>query len=206
MKNVILFSVGLSVMFVAATAFAQDTPKGEGPGSRVPGLRQQPGGGRPEMAGAMAQRLPLMMALDADKDGSISASEIENASKALAKLDKDGDGALSPEEIRPDFAAMARDGLMPGGQPGSNGAPTKEMMARMFEQRDTDKDGKLSGDEIPDRMRENLSRVDENGDSAVDKSEMERAMAKMGDRAGQGRGAKGDKDGAGVKPKRPPVE
>ena len=210
MKKLNIYVAALSVMFLAATSFAQDTPKGDGPGSRLKALRQQEGGGRPEMAGqmagAMAQRMPLMMALDTDKDGSISASELENASKALAKLDKDGDGALSAEELRPDFAAMAREGGFPPGQPGAGGPMGKEMMAKMFEQRDADKDGKLSGDEIPERMRENVSRVDENGDGAIDKSEMEKAMAKMGDRAGQMRGGKGDKDGAGVKPKRPPVE
>lgn len=205
MKNSIVFSVVLAVVCLSTAAFGQDAPKREGQIGQNSARRQQ-GGDRPEIAGAMAQRMPLMMALDADKDGSISASEIENASKALATLDKDGDGALSPEELRPDFAAMARDGMLREGQPGANGAPGKEMMARMFEQRDVDKDGKLSGDEIPERMQQNVSRMDENGDGAIDKSEMEKAMAKMGDRAGQARGSKGDKDGAGVKPKRPSAE
>lgn len=209
MKNKMMISAVLSVVCLATAAFGQDPPKREGQGGQNPPRRQQ-GGDRAEMAGAMAgamaQRMPLLLALDADKDGSISASEIENASKALAKLDKDGDGALSPEELRPDFAAMARDGMPREGQPGANGAPGKEMMARMFEQRDVNKDGKLSGDEIPERMQQNVSRMDENGDGAIDKSEMEKAMAKMGDRAGQVRGAKGDKDGAGVKPKRPSAE
>jgi len=201
MKNKMMFSVVVALVCLSTAAFGQDEPKREGKDGQNPARRQQ-GGDRAEMA----QRMPLLLALDADKDGSISASEIENASKALAKLDKDGDGALSPEELRPDFAAMARDGMPREGQPGSNGAPGKEMMARMFEQRDVDKDGKLSGDEIPERMQQNVSRMDENGDGAIDKSEMVKAMAKMGDRAGQGRGSKGDKDGVGVKPKRPSAE
>ena len=205
MKNKMMFAAVLSVVCLSTAAFGQDPPKREGQGGQTPPRRQQ-GGVNPEMAGAMIQRMPLFLTLDADKDGSISASEIENASKALAKLDKDGDGALSPEELRPDFAAMAREGMPREGQPGANGAPGKEMMARMFEQRDVNKDGKLSGDEIPERMQQNVSRMDENGDGAIDKSEMEKAMAKMGDRAGQVRGAKGDKDGAGVKPKRPSAE
>ncbi|MFN5734023.1 MAG: hypothetical protein ACK48R_19430 [Planctomyces sp.] len=44
---------------------------------------------------------PLMQALDADQDGSLSPAEIENAAKALAKLDKNGDGTLSTDELRP---------------------------------------------------------------------------------------------------------
>lgn len=205
MKNKTMFSVVLAVVCLSTAAFGQDEPKRERKGAQNPARRLQ-GGDRAEMAGAMAQRMPVFLALDADKDGTISASEIENASKALAKLDKDGDGALSPEELRPDFAAMARDGIPRGGQSGPNGAPGKEMMARMFEQRDENKDGKLSGDEIPERMQQNLSRMDENGDGAIDKSEMIKAMARMGDRAGQARGSKSDKDGGGVKPKRPAAE
>jgi len=205
MKNSTIFSAMLATVILSTATFAADEPKAKGPGGKKFGQRQQ-GAGHPEMAGMMAQRMPLMIALDADKDGSISVAELENASKALAKLDKDGDGALSPEELRPDFAGMAREGMPKGGLPGGDGPPSKEMMARMFEQRDTDKDGKLSGDEIPERMQQNLARIDENSDGAIDKSEMEKAMAKMGDRAGKSRGAKGDKDGAGVKPKRPPTE
>ena len=192
----------LAVTLLSTAAFGQDAPKREGQGNR-PGQRQLRNGAGPGMAGAMAQRMPLMRALDADHDGSLSVSEIENASKALAKLDKDGNGILSPEELRPDFSEMAREGMARLGQ---DGAPTKEMMARMFEMRDADKDGKLTGDEIPDRMKGNLARVDEDGDGAIQKSELEKAMARLGDRAGQQRGAKGDKDGAAVKPKRPPVE
>ncbi len=205
MKNVKRFSVLLAVVCLSTAAYAQDAPKGKGPDGGAPAQRPQ-GAGRPAMAGALAQRFPLMIVLDTDKDGSISASELENASKSLAKLDKDGDGALSPEELRPDFAGMARDGISREGQPGSNGPPGKEMMARMFAQRDANKDGKLSDEEIPERMQQNLARIDENGDNAIDQQEMEKAMAKMGDRAGKGRGAKGDKDGAGVQPKRPPTE
>ena len=47
--------------------------------------------------------MPLMAALDADKDGELSAAEIKNVAKALKKLDKDGNGKLSREELRPQF-------------------------------------------------------------------------------------------------------
>jgi hypothetical protein len=44
---------------------------------------------------------PLMAALDTDKDGTLSADEIANASESLKKLDKNGDGKLTPDEYRP---------------------------------------------------------------------------------------------------------
>lgn len=42
---------------------------------------------------------PLIAALDADKDGTISAEELEAAPESLKELDKNGDGELSPEEF-----------------------------------------------------------------------------------------------------------
>ncbi|MFM7166589.1 MAG: EF-hand domain-containing protein, partial [Planctomycetaceae bacterium] len=73
----------LAFAAAAAPGFAQDAPEG----------------GR----GAGRQRMvaPLMQALDADQDGSLSPAEIENAAKALAKLDKNGDGTISTDELRP---------------------------------------------------------------------------------------------------------
>jgi hypothetical protein len=44
---------------------------------------------------------PLIGALDADKDGKISAEEMENAPEALKELDKNGDGELTPDEFGP---------------------------------------------------------------------------------------------------------
>ncbi len=44
---------------------------------------------------------PLMVALDLDDDGALSADEIAGAVAALLTLDADGDGALSEDELRP---------------------------------------------------------------------------------------------------------
>ena len=46
---------------------------------------------------------PVLAAIDADKNGTISAVELKNAEAALKPLDKDNDGQLSGEEIRPAF-------------------------------------------------------------------------------------------------------
>jgi hypothetical protein len=44
---------------------------------------------------------PLIAALDADKDGTISAEELEGAPESLKTLDENADGELSPEELHP---------------------------------------------------------------------------------------------------------
>ena len=57
------------------------------------------GGGMP--GGGMMRMDPVLAAIDADKNGTISAAELKNAVAALKPLDKDNDGQLSGEEIRP---------------------------------------------------------------------------------------------------------
>lgn len=94
------YSILLAVGALAAApviALAQDNPPPRGRGG--------PGGNRP--------RPPLMAALDANKDGEISAEEIANAATALKALDKNGDGKLSRDEIRP---ARGPRGGGPGGK------------------------------------------------------------------------------------------
>ncbi|MDM8552010.1 hypothetical protein QUF72_18140 [Desulfobacterales bacterium HSG2] len=63
---------------------SDDRPDGDRPGRRPPR-----GGG------------PLMRVLDIDRDGQLSADEMENAAEALKTLDKNGDGILGRDELRP---------------------------------------------------------------------------------------------------------
>ncbi len=44
---------------------------------------------------------PVVAALDADRDGTISAEEMQDAAGSLEKLDKNDDGEISPEELHP---------------------------------------------------------------------------------------------------------
>jgi hypothetical protein len=44
---------------------------------------------------------PIMLALDADGDGTLSVTEIANAPASLSALDANGDGMLTPDEFRP---------------------------------------------------------------------------------------------------------
>lgn len=61
---------------------------------------------------------PLVKALDLDGDGTISATEIDQAPESLKKLDKNGDGKLTMDELRP----PRRDGEGPKG-PGDKDQP-----------------------------------------------------------------------------------
>jgi predicted O-methyltransferase YrrM len=61
---------------------------------------------------------PVLELLDADRDGTLSAAEIEGAAAVLKGRDANGDGKLAADEIRP----AGRGGRGPGGPGGPPGA------------------------------------------------------------------------------------
>ena len=229
MKNtkIMMFAVAI-MMCLAATVMAQPPggqrggdrggPGGErgGPG----GERGGPGGERGGQRGGgdmgrMMQMMPVLAALDADQDGVISKSEIKNAAAALKKLDKNGDGELDAEEMRPTRSegGRGRGGAQEGGPGGERGGPGGErggrsegaggMMDRIMSQ-DKNKDGKLSKDEVDERMLPMFDRLDTNSDGSIEKSEVEAAAARMGGGGSGGRrGGSGGDQGGGQRPQRP---
>lgn len=94
-------------------------PEAQGPGGFPGGPRGPEGQGPRE--GFRPPRFPLMVALDADEDGEISAEEINSAVEALKKLDKDEDGKLSREELRIEFRGFGGPGGQFGGPFGGPG-------------------------------------------------------------------------------------
>jgi hypothetical protein len=82
----------LAVVIPTAFSFAQ------GPGGRPPG--PPPGGGGQEQGRPPRPPgpPPILVALDKDDDGIISAKEIAEAPDSLKTLDKNGDGQLTPDE------------------------------------------------------------------------------------------------------------
>ncbi len=64
--------------------------RGDHPGDR--GVPERPGRGRPGN--------PLLALFDANRDGLLSAEEIDNAAAVLKKMDNDGDDSLNAEEVR----------------------------------------------------------------------------------------------------------
>lgn len=105
-----------------------------------------------------------MTALDTDGDGELSKAEIAKASQSLMTLDKNKDGVINPEEMRPEFGR---------GGPGGRGGPdmSGEVVERIFGF-DANQDGKLTADELPERMKSLLERADANKDGVLDRQEV----------------------------------
>ena len=97
---------GIAFLSVVALVVLADVATAQPPGGQQRPAEQRPGPpfgpeGRGPGRGLRLPQIPLMLALDADKDGEISADEIENAVAALKKLDNDGNGKLTRDELRP---------------------------------------------------------------------------------------------------------
>jgi len=86
----------------------------------------------------------VIVALDTDGDGELSADEIASAATALRKLDKDGDGRLSREEMRPEPSPQGE----PAGR-GQGGPPPKPKPAGRPESEDRRKPPRLGDQEGP---------------------------------------------------------
>ena len=52
----------------------------------------------------------------------------------------------------------------------------------LFSKADKNGDGKLSKDEVPERMQTNFGRIDANGDGALTPEEFQKALSRLGDR------------------------
>lgn len=128
----------------------------------------------------------LFSKLDANKDGFVTPDEVQESQKALYERmlrtsDKDGDKKLSKDEflagLRPDEGPRPplAGGPQGPGLRGDKGDP-REFFGRM----DANKDGKLSKDEMPERMRENFGRLDANNDGFVSQEEFAQAGRQFG--------------------------
>ena len=185
MKKLIFTIAILATLSMSSIVLAQRPGGGGGPGG---GQRGGPGGGGQRGGGARPAS-PLMMALDVDKDGALSAEEIANATKMLQTLDSNGDGALEASEMAP--ARGQGQGGGRGGQGGGRGGDPSERINRMMEM-DTDGDGRISTEEGGEKMSRFFGHIDGNADGFVTREEIEQAMSSRGGRGGGGgRGGRG---------------
>ena len=205
-----IIAVILAVTVTADLAFAQRGGRpGEGArpteGGREGGRGGRPGesgrGGRSGFGSSFAS--PIQTALDADKDGVISAKEIENAVVALRSLDKNKDGKLDRDELRPPRPDFSGGRPGEGGRPGQGGRPTGAgSRGGSFAERllayDKNKDGKISKDESPEFLKQRFDQLDSNKDGSIDKKEIEALAARFSGGRSQRPGG-----GAGGRPQRP---
>ncbi|HUQ72284.1 MAG TPA: EF-hand domain-containing protein, partial [Planctomycetaceae bacterium] len=107
-------------------------------------LNPQGGGNPGDRPAEMRQRFEQM---DRNKDGKLTKDEIpEQARERMAQLfERAGKDEISLEEY----------GRFAGGPPGGQGA--RPDPAQMFQRFDTNNDGKITKDEIPEPMRERLA-------------------------------------------------
>jgi hypothetical protein len=113
---------------------------------------------------------PPWMMLDTDKDGEISASEMEVATTTLKSLDHNGDGRLTHAELgpphppHPPHPPMDEEaGFMP--PPGPPPCPP------VIQVLDSDRDGSISSEEI-EKAPQALAELDFNGDGTLTPREL----------------------------------
>lgn len=176
----------------------------------------------------------LIGRFDTDKDGSISLEEAPDRMKnRFAKIDTNDDKSVSKEELQASFAKMrgARgeqgQGRKGGKGKGKGNKPNKDgtgkarnqegqrgrrsMLdpAKLMERADTNKDGVLSLDETPDRMKKMFDRIDADSSGTVGADELKAAFEKMKQRGGGkaiGRNKSANPENKlPKKPKRPPT-
>lgn len=171
-------------------------------GAQPPGGRE--GGRDGGRDGRGMFRMPLLTALDTDGDGAISAQEIDEAPAHLRALDANKDGRLTMDELRPAGGPGGPGGGGPGGGgPGGGGSGGGEEMVSRLMEYDTDKDGRLKAEDLPERMRAIITRADADKDGVVTREElaaMARGQGGQGGpggqrREGEGRGEGGERGG-----------
>jgi hypothetical protein len=92
-------------------------------------------------------------------------------------------GKSLAENPNADFQGAA---ITPGGGGASSGGSGGSGFdpEAMFAERDADKDGKLSGDEISERMADRVEEIDTDGDGSISKEEFMTAVENMRSQSG----------------------
>ncbi|HEY6375337.1 MAG TPA: EF-hand domain-containing protein [Edaphobacter sp.] len=117
--------------------------------------------GRVQRTGDATRMDPILSAIDTDHDGVLSAAEIAAAPTSLKSLDKDGDGELSAAELHPRQMSP------------------NDRAKHMLDEWDTNKDGKITKPEAPDRVQQQFEAIDTNHDGVLTEEELTAYFASM---------------------------
>lgn len=147
-------------------------------------------------AGALAGTL-LVNASEGERRGKGEHSRPKNAAEMIEKLDQDGDGVLNEEELQvlcdrlSKFKDKMKGRMGKRGPKGEHGKRGPHGPGDKLKEADVDGDGKVSRDEMLDKVSKKFDEMDVDGDGYVTEAEVKEQMkAKMFARA--------DKDGDGV--------
>lgn len=119
--------------------------------------------------------LPVLGALDADHDGSISAVEIARAASALEALDKNHDGKVTPGEWSKGAGSVSRSVApgtepLPASHPANRSAACVHLFAVLIAL-DADLDGRISAEEMRNAPAA-LNTLDRNKDGMLSAAEV----------------------------------
>lgn len=147
MKTILMTLLALgSITWIANAQNAGGPPDGNIAGGQHPGRFHHP------------PPLPLVLALDANHDGVISADEMANAGAALLTLDKNGDGKLTSDEYLP---------MVPANAPKDAPRPPLPPIVKAL---DANGDGVIDANEIANAPAA-LKSLDKNGDGELSRNE-----------------------------------
>ncbi|MEO8076701.1 MAG: hypothetical protein ABI818_10255, partial [Acidobacteriota bacterium] len=173
---------------------------------------QESGGGRGRGFGPPGSA--LLLALDADHDGSLSASEVGSAAASLKQFDRNGDGRISADELPRMFGRGGREGLPGrggrGDEPGETRPTTAEDLVSALMAFDANHDSVLTKAEVPARLQGLFDRADVNRDGQLTTDELKQSAAAQPQPADSRDGGRGERDGRGQRgrdgdrPGRPP--
>jgi Ca2+-binding EF-hand superfamily protein len=176
MKRAVLIS-GLTALALAGTAAV-----GIAASHGKSGMGGHSMGGHSMGGHSMGERGAMLSfdEMDIDGDGKITAEEMQaHASLRFDAADTNNDGFVDAAELQAHMLAQAT-------------ARMQDRSARMIARLDTDKDGKLSPEEMRagprggDRFERMLKRMDTDGDGAISREEMEAARAAWAERGPRG--------------------
>jgi Spy/CpxP family protein refolding chaperone len=205
-RKLLVFTFAMSVgLFLAVTAEGQPPPGGGFPGKGGKGVK----GGKGFKGGKGADSDRLLDDLNATREQKEKARDAlrtydetvrQTTQKARQELLTQMKDVLSAEDFVTFKAELDQVPLLAVPTPGPRGVPADDLIGRLMGY-DTNKDGKITADELPARMHNLIELGDTNGDGALDKEEIQR-LSERADRAGPrggpgGRGKGGPGGGPG---------
>ena len=223
MKVLTIIAFVSAALLFSSPAFAQPGAKRQNKqdqrmeqGERPQDGNMRRGGKRRGQKGQRGQqRRPnlaeMIKRMDRNADGNITKDELPPMmQQRFSRMDTNGDGVFDKSEQQSliDRFSQRSAGQQKGKQ-GDSGGRNFEMMVQKM---DKNGDGKLTKDELPERLRERFDMLDANGDGNFDKAEQQAAMERMRNRGGKNKKGNGQQRGQknrnpdalkGQKPKRP---